>query len=181
MKIIKFVSIFLCLGAISACGTTSSLKSASGANEKVKLKKYDRVVVLDFENGVHQGNVLAAKAGIKFADAIATSLSQTGAFKEVSRVPSKDTALVITGKITEYDDGDAVLKTLVGFAAGNANFNADVFFKDNETNRTLGSIDVDKNSYAGGGMVAASQTADTLMNDSIEKIISELKLAKLDN
>ena len=38
----------------------------------------------------------------------------------------------------------------------------------------LGQIDVDKNSWALGGAIAASQTVDQFMREAAEKIASEL-------
>ena len=62
-----------------------------------------------------------------------------------------------------------MLRALVGFGAGSSYFDATVEFIDKQSNVKLGSIVTDKNSWALGGFIAASQTVDTFMEGAAKK------------
>ncbi|WP_410520745.1 DUF4410 domain-containing protein [Candidatus Tisiphia endosymbiont of Dioctria rufipes] len=66
-------------------------------------------------------------------------------------------SILIDGKITKYSEGNAVMRTLIGFGAGSSRFDAKINIKDNETKKLLGSIDANKMSWALGGVIAGSQ------------------------
>lgn len=174
-----FVASFCAL--LTACGSTSSLKSASVEDtKKIDLSDYEVVFVQDFENKIpgSSSSALVDLAGKNYADKIAHKLDLAGVFEKVSREPVDGKALVVAGDITEYDDGNAALRMMIGFTAGNANFNADVYVIDNETKERLGHIAVDKNSWALGGAIAMSQNANVLMEDSVSKVVSQITGAK---
>ncbi|MDA0781179.1 MAG: DUF4410 domain-containing protein [Rickettsiales bacterium] len=157
------------------------MKSASVEDtKKIDLSDYEVVFVQDFENKIpgSSSSALVDLAGKNYADKIAHKLDLAGVFEKVSREPVDGKALVVAGDITEYDDGNAALRMMIGFTAGNANFNADVYVIDNETKERLGHIAVDKNSWALGGAIAMSQNANVLMEDSVSKVVSQITGAK---
>lgn len=176
---------------LSACGTTSSLKAAPNSVVAIDLTRYSTLVITDFADeasakakpevqAMVRGKVQAAQK--TFPDLIAASVEAAGGFSVVSRdaAPSKPHpgALVMRGAITEWDDGNAALKMLVGFGAGGANFNARVELVDGGTGEMLGSWIVDKNSWALGGVYAATQTAETFMPGAAKSIGEELSKRK---
>ena len=65
--------------------------------------------------------------------------------------------------------------------SGSSHFDAKVCFKDNETKNILGTIDVDKQSWALGGALAGTQDVKSHMESAAEKIVSEITKAKQAN
>jgi hypothetical protein len=63
---------------------------------------------------------------------------------------------------------------MVGFAAGNVNFDARLQLVDGGTGESLGTWDVNKNSWALGGGIAATQTPEGFMQEAAGKIGTEL-------
>jgi hypothetical protein len=65
-------------------------------------------------------------------------------------------------------EGNAALRMFVGMGAGSSYFDANVRFSDSR-GKSLGMIRVDKNSWALGGGLAATQTVDTYMREGAKK------------
>jgi hypothetical protein len=114
-----------------------------------------------------------------FADTIAQEIRKTGIFQEVTRDgTAPPSTIVVSGDITEYEPGSTGLRLFVGHGAGRSEFDAVVELRDAESNRLLGTVVVDKNSWPMPGAVGASQTVDTFMSGAAKKIASELQKAK---
>ncbi|MGJ8695599.1 MAG: DUF4410 domain-containing protein [Verrucomicrobiaceae bacterium] len=170
MNFLKLSGLALISFFAVSCGTTSSLPKT--ANESGK--KYSKVVVRDFQNQVSDLGVQSkvAIAQKTFADMIVSEVSKTGKFAKVSRSGKvDDQTLLISGAITEYDDGNAALRLMIGFSAGNSNFNSTVQFSDKSG--PLGTVNVDKNSWALGGLAAATQTAESFIPGAAKRVAKE--------
>lgn len=178
-------TLLVCLGfsVVAACGTTSSLQSTE--EEKViDLTPYSKLIVEDFRDEAtvkakpEAQPILRLKmeSAVKaFPDQIVAVTRAQGGFAEVSRAGTPDAAtLVMRGAITQYDEGNAALRWMVGFAAGNVNFDAVVELVDGGTGRSLGRWVVDKNSWALGGGIAATQTPEGFMQEAATKIGTQL-------
>ncbi len=174
------------IALLTGCGTTSNLKTAS--KQPVELQKYDRLLVNNFKDEFSakarpvdrpkqqaEGEI----AGKLFADRIAAVVKASNAFREVLREGAGDTnTLVISGAVTRYEGGDAVLRLWVGLGAGSSYFDARVELTDGGTHSLLGTWLVDKNSWGLGGAIAASQTVDEFMKAAAEKVGKDLVAAK---
>jgi hypothetical protein len=188
--------------ALAGCGTTSSLQSATAsdaaspaagtttagsapaAGGTVDLTRYSRLLVEDFADeatGKADAKTQAAMtikveaARKTFPTQIADVTRANGGFDEVVRTGSPDEkTLVMRGAVTQYREGNATLRLLVGFGAGTANFNARVQLLDGGTNELLGSWDVDKNSWILGGGIAAAQRPEDFMTEAANAIGTEL-------
>ncbi len=160
---------------LSSCGTTSTLKSASGGSI-TSTRTFSKVTVQDYTSTAGEDSGAATK---HFADLIAAQIRQTGGFSAVSRNAAADAStLVIDGTITRYNEGNAALRLFVGMGAGSSYFDATTSFKDN-AGSSLGQIVTDKNSWGLGGGLAASQTTETFMTGAAQKIAAEArKLAR---
>ncbi len=169
----------VCLaGMFTSCGSVSGLNTAAATGFS-RPGGYEKVLVKDFTTSISdfkvQSKVEVARKSLP--DAIASELSKKGGFSRVSRVGKPDsTTLVIGGTIDQYDDGNAALRLMIGFAAGNSNLDATVSYTDGTTGKTLGTLKADKNSWALGGALAAAQTADSFIDPIAKKIASEAKL-----
>jgi hypothetical protein len=178
----KTITILILPLVLSACGSTSKLRSAHESNNHLPdFSQYHRVIVNDFTDGSSKScddpNVISE--GKRFADIIASSIKAKNLFNQVERnVESKDNALLIDGKITKYHEGNPVMRTLVGFGVGSSKFEAKVNIRDNETKQHLGSIDVNKMSWALGGVIAGTQDVKSHMNSAASKIADECAVAK---
>lgn len=133
----------------------------------------------DFKIFVPESAEKAASAKTYFADRIAADLRKTGRFASVSRNARPDAAtLVIDGVVTKYVEGNAELRFWIGMGAGSALLEANVDFRDNKGS-PIGTIKVDKNSWALGGAIAAGQNPQLFMDGAADKIAAEaLKLAE---
>ncbi|MEM7081554.1 MAG: DUF4410 domain-containing protein [Pseudomonadota bacterium] len=162
---------------LTACGTTSGVEQGGEKVKDLDLTGYDKVVVMDFGDATEDGSV-PAFAGPNFADRIQAAINKTGAYSEVLRNESDlENALVISGDITRYKEGNAALKLIIGFGAGSTNFDADVSLTDT-AGAQFGSIAVDKNSWALGGGLAAAQSIEGFMDGAATKIAKELARGK---
>lgn len=161
-----------CTSLLVSCGSTSKVKSVEGASAKT----YSRVIVNDFTHSVSDYKV---KSKVNMAtktlpDAIAGELEATGAFTSIARKGKADAStLVIGGNISDYDDGNAAMRLLVGFAAGNSNLNGTIQYRDGATGKLIGSQKADKNSWALGGMLAANQDAESFIEPVAKKVAAE--------
>ena len=73
-----------------------------------------------------------------------------------------------------YDAKDRQL-----FVDGYSNFDAEVYIKDLQTGEQIGTVNVDKNSWALGGAVALTQDVRSHMVSAAKKIAADLQKAKL--
>jgi Domain of unknown function (DUF4410) len=169
---------------LAACGTTSGLQSDAGQPAAVDLTPYNRLIVEDFKDEATGRAKPEAQPLLKpkldnavkiFPDQIASVVKSAGGFESVERsgTPAAGT-LVLRGIITQYDEGNAAMRWLVGFAAGNTNFDSTLQLVDGADGRTLGTWTVDKNSWALGGGIAATQTPESFMQEAAKKIGEEL-------
>ncbi len=157
---------------LSSCGTTSTLKSASGGGGITTARTFSKVTVQDYTSTVGEDSGVANK---HFADLIAAQIRQTGGFSAVSRNATADAStLVVDGTITRYNEGNAALRLFIGMGAGSSYFDATTRFKDSGGS-SLGQIVTDKNSWGLGGGIAASQTTETFMTNAAQKIAAEAR------
>jgi hypothetical protein len=153
--------------ALTSCGTVSDFQPATAAPAP---KKYNKVLVRDFTHTVTDDDGTTPVAARRFSDEISYAIQSRSPGVAVARkgVPTAET-LVIGGEVTRYMEGNAALRALVGLGAGSSYFDADVRFYDGKSGKSLGTIKVDKNSWAGGGMIAATQTVDSYMKEGAQK------------
>ncbi|HAK60237.1 MAG TPA: hypothetical protein DCO77_07615 [Nitrospiraceae bacterium] len=170
----------LFLFLLPACGTISNIILADGQMKSIDFSNYDRVVILDF-NDVTKKRDLPKYAGKLFADKIESAIRGKGAYADVMRNKTEGHCLIVHGNITRYKQGDPELRMMIGFGAGSSYFDAVIKLKDNETNRELGSIIVDRNSWVLGGSIAAEQTVDSFMLEAANKIAKEVTKNKVSN
>ncbi|WP_341758410.1 DUF4410 domain-containing protein [Candidatus Tisiphia endosymbiont of Ditula angustiorana] len=138
MKNIIFLILTIML---SSCGSTSSIRNAQPSESRVDFSSYDYIIINDFEDGTSKSSddPHVISEGKRFADMIASSIKSKKLFDKVQRnVDSTDRAILIDGKITKYSEGNAVMRTLIGFGAGSSRFDAKINIKDNETKKLLG-------------------------------------------
>ena len=162
---------------LSSCGSVSGV-DITGAQATSRSGGYDRVIVKDFSHSTTDYKVRSKveMATKSLPDAIASELSKQGGFSKVSRSGKPDAStLVIGGNIDQYDDGNAAMRLMIGFAAGNSNLDATVNYLDGANGKSLGTVKADKNSWALGGGLAAAQTADSFIDPIAKKIASEAK------
>lgn len=169
--------------SLAACGTTSSLE-APAERGSIDLNAYSRLLVEDFNDEATgkmkpearpllEPKVTAATK--MFPDQIAAVVKAGGGFDEVMRTGEPDAqTLVMRGTITQYDPGNAALQMLVGFGAGTANFDSTLQLVDGGSGNVLGTWNVDKNSWALGGVFAATQKPEDFMQEAAKKIGTEL-------
>jgi len=163
---------------LTACGTTSGLQNTQGQSI-ASTQKFSKVIVQDFKLSIPEFSEKATSSKTYLPDQIATEIKKTGKFANVSRTgkPDADT-LVINGVITKYKEGNPQLRLWIGMGAGSSFFEATVDFRDHKGGK-IGTINVDKNSWALGGAIAAGQGPQSFMDGAADKIAEEsAKLAK---
>jgi len=182
--------------ALAACGTTGNIQptpkastvGAAHGKQTLDLSAYDKVVVLDFVDATDKSGLKPEKARAfadtmatavrTFPDLIAQRIRDTAAFPEVVRGPSTGKALVVSGRITRYEEGNGALRFLIGMGAGSSYFDATTELADAESGSALGSVATDKNSWVLGGGLAATQTVESFMQGAAQKIAAELRDGK---
>ena len=185
MKKIKYmICVIMAMVLLAGCGTTSSLKSTKGSKFNFETsKKFSDVIVKKFSSNVSETDTTKDKidwACNYFADIIANKIKEKAVFQKVSRdgTPTNST-LVISGEIIKYITGDPLLRAFIGLGAGSSYFDAVVHFFDGSTNQLIGSIDVNRNSWILGGVIAATQDPEGYMKEGAKKISQEVtKLAQ---
>lgn len=175
-KTLACISVFI----IYSCGSTSSLSSKKGINNP-DLTIYENVVVELFSDRTKKNNV--PDYFLKnFQDKITSSIKEKNIFESVEDKIIDSTniknTLLIKGFVTRYSEGNPTLKLMVGFGAGSSYLDAKVYLVNGPDNIPIGTIDVDKNSWALGGAIAASQTVETFMEGASKKIAKELEKLK---
>lgn len=173
----------LATAILAGCGTTSSLE-APAEHATIDLTPYSRLMVEDFKDEATAKMKPEARpllepkvtAAMKmFPDQIASVVKAGGGFDEVLRTGAPDAqTLVLRGTITQYDPGNAALQLMIGFGAGTANFDSKLQLVDGGTGSVLGTWNVDKNSWALGGVFAMSQKPEDFMQEAAKKIGTEL-------
>lgn len=186
------------------CGSTSQVKPAASSEAvaaapapTMDIRSFDRLVVMDFTDATDKGaikqkdleayNDTVATATRTYADLIAQKLKATGAFAAVERNASANSGegrtLLLSGRITRLKEGNAAARLLVGFGAGSSYFDATTTLTDAGSQTQIGTIVTDKNSWALGGAIAATQNVHSFMNGAADKIareLSDLKNGKTD-
>jgi hypothetical protein len=167
------------------CGTISPLEPAQ-ASRKLDLSTYSRVVVNDFENKMTERaqpedkSRAMARVCRDFADRVADEIEKQHVFESVSRTGTADESmLLIGGNVTRYVAGNAAARFFVGLGAGSSYFESLVEFRQGGTGELLGTMKVDKNSWVGGGGLAAGQTAEDFMQDAAVRVAEEVRKAKV--
>jgi hypothetical protein len=168
---------------LAACGTTSALQTSED-KQNIDLTPYTRLLIENFtDEATHKAKpelqpVLRPKladAVRLFPDQIASVVQASGGFEEVLREgPAGAETLVLRGAITQFDEGNAALRWMVGFGAGNVNFDARLELVDGGSDKVLGTWLVDKNSWALGGGLAATQNPQEFMAEAAGKIGREI-------
>lgn len=172
--------------SITGCGTISGLKSVDGT--ALDLTPYKKVVVRDFTDKTiapekpekrEENKLLMKRATRDFADIIAIELKKTGAFAEVNREGNPDAeTVVVEGAISKFERGNTTARLFVGLGAGSSYLDAVVEVRNAATGALLGSVVVNKNSWGGGGALAAGQTAEGFMEEAAKRISEEISKAK---
>jgi Domain of unknown function (DUF4410) len=132
------------------------------------------VLVRDFTHTVTDDDGTTPVAARKFSNEISSAIKRTIPNAKVTRSgkPGADT-LVIGGEVTRYMEGNAALRMMIGMGAGSSYFDANVKFSDGLSGKNVGTIKVDKNSWALGGVIAATQNVDSYMKAGAEKTAVE--------
>jgi hypothetical protein len=189
----------LVVAVLAGCGSTSNIqpgpKPQAAAETKAAPEKaavdfsgYDSVVVFDLVDATAKSAIKPEHAQAyadtmqtavrTFADLIAQKIRATGVYAEVVRGPAEGKALIVSGRITRYVEGNAALRFFIGLGAGSSYFDASVDLTDAETGKVLGRVVVDKNSWALGGGIAAGQSVDHFMKGAADKIAAQLREAR---
>lgn len=171
--------VFILTTTLTACGTMSTIEAprSEAVEPAVDFSAYDHVTVLDFDDATRDSD-LPELAGRDFADQIALSVRDTGAYAEISRETVEGESLVVSGEVTRYAEGNAALRFMIGMGAGSSYFDAVVRFTDSETGEVLGELTVDRNSWVLGGGFAAGQTVEGFMDAAASRVAEELVKAK---
>jgi hypothetical protein len=171
------------------CGSVSDLQPTKPGTS-ADLRRYQKVVVHSFTNTIEvtqkdPAEAARARAQLeaatrKFNTQVTEEIRLSGAFAEVIRgetaVPD---SIVIDGVITRAVEGSKAARLWVGFGAGNAYFDATLQVRDGSTGELLATLVVDRNSWGGGGLLAAEQTMDSFMLEAAKKVASDLAVAKM--
>ena len=168
-KIVVFISLFI----LQSCGSVSSIRPVV-QNKPIDIKSYKAIVIKDFTNEIPNQKIdeIAKK---DFPDKILNLVEDSLLFESTHRNKKLKDSLVISGKITEYKEGNDLLKALVGFGAGRSSFSSDVDLIDGNSNEKIGTIEVRKKSWFLGGQVAVAQTVKVLMDLSVIDIVDRIK------
>lgn len=166
---------------LTGCGTTSNLKNSKEPTMQLKLHDYNTVIVNDFTDGVtkEKNDPKIKTQGKIFADMIANDLLSKKSFASIERNAERcDHAILIDGEITEYKEGNATARLLIGLGAGSSHFDVTVNIRDYTSKELLGVIKVDKMSWGLGGALAAIQDVTSHMKSSSEKISTQISNSK---
>jgi hypothetical protein len=185
MKTLILIPALAIAMALTGCSVTQ-ITPAQG--KTFDVQRYERVHVEDFKDGVTAQTRTAQQAKKEvemairtksFPDRIAIELGAHNVFQEVVRTGTPDAStLVIGGTITRCDEGDVVLKMMVGMGAGTSRFDAMIEFRDGGTSELLATQQVDLSSWVGGGGIAATQTPETFMGYAARQLAFEVGSAK---
>ncbi|MFQ3307777.1 MAG: hypothetical protein ACI8ZF_001041 [Candidatus Midichloriaceae bacterium] len=164
------------------CFLLASCKSTVQVHNPVDYKKiaeYNNVVIGVFKDGSNKKQKSDSddfdNISGKFKRSLEQKIMATKNFHSVIIGESDKKALKITGTVTEYEKGNAVARMMIGFGAGRSSFKANIFLSDNITNEQLGEIKVSNCAWPLGGVIAASQDLDNLVNSSTTSVVKKLK------
>jgi opacity protein-like surface antigen len=178
MKQVVTVLFILSVLGLTGCGSVSGIKP-TGTHQLSELTQYDKIIVTGFTNAEKCKEPERAKlACANFADRISLEIEKKGIVNSVDRTPSTEKALLITGCLTRYEEGNAMARLLVGCGAGSSYLDVDIEFKDNVTQEQLATLKVDKNSWGLGGGIAAGQTIEAFMDEAAKKLAEQLMQIK---
>lgn len=120
----------------------------------------------------------ATAAGQRFAMLLEQELRAYGVRGTVRRGEPAPGALLVTGEVTTFDPGNALLRGVVGFGLGGADFEATVKLLDADSGATLGRIELDKASFPLAGVTGALHDVDILMQSAAERAAMEIAIAQ---
>ncbi len=177
--------VFVLALLLVGCGTTSKMEMVPiEPGITMQLSKFDKIVVHDFVDHAtvktkaskrEEKRAEMQRVTRDFADMIAEEIRIKGGFQSVTRdgIPDENT-MIISGSISRYKEGRGVMRFLIGMGAGSAYFDAVVECSDGGTGEPIGSIIVDKNSWALGGGFAAGQSAQGFMRGAARSVANQL-------
>lgn len=107
-----------------------------------QIRKYHTVAVLTFANRTggqpEKHQAAAAAAGRKLADNIASEIRKTGSFRSVTRSKPGGNAMLISGEITQFDEGSKFWRIMAGsLGVGKAHFGTNIDLRDNRTGKYI--------------------------------------------
>lgn len=120
----------------------------------------------------------ATAAGQRFAVLLERELRAHGVRGTIRRGEAEPGALLIAGEVTGYDPGNALLRGVVGFGLGGADFEATVRLVDAGSGDELGRIELDKASFPVAGVAGALHDIDILMQAAAERAAMEVAIAQ---
>lgn len=120
----------------------------------------------------------AEAAGDRFAMILAEELRKHGVRGTIRRGDPEAGALLVRGELTRYDPGNALLRGVVGFGLGGADFEATVRLVDADSGSELGRIELDKASFPIAGVASALHDIDILMQTAAERAAMEVAIAQ---
>jgi hypothetical protein len=165
----------LTIAALTSCGSVTALQTRDGTPVEGLTASYKRVIVKDFTHTVKDDDGTTPIAALRFADKIADTIRLSKPGADVARngkaIPG---TLAISGEVTRYMEGNAALRLLIGMGAGSSYFDANVYLSDASIGKEIGMIKVDKNSWALGGGLAATQTVESYMTAGAKTTADEV-------
>jgi len=155
---------------LSACGSTSEMKPVGTYSGK----KYSGAVVALASAADAKTDLSDHKLGFAMEDLtrqIAAEIARKSPQAKVVRAgrPGPDD-LVVETRITEYIEGNAMARLLIGMGAGNSNIEGDVLAKDGKTGTVLGQVKIDKYGWILGGGLASTQTPETFHKEIAKRV-----------
>lgn len=167
---------------LTSCGSISKIKSSS----KIDLGKYERVVIMDFDNKTGKAIFIdqnKTPINQSFPDKIYHQLHSSPEFADINLIKTKSANfiskgnLVITGEITKADDGNDVLRGIFGLW-GRSRLTANIDFIDGNTKKSIAQIEIKKASLAFGLFISANQNLEYLIQDSANNVSDKIKKLK---
>jgi hypothetical protein len=178
---VRTLSAIVLLAALAGCNS-SKLQRVDASRD---LADYRVVVVGDFPprdaEAPKKGRATlsdATAAGQRFSLMLVEELRAYGVRGTVRRGGPEAGALLVSGEITGYDPGSAVLRGVVGFGLGGADFEVTVRLVDADSGDALGEVEVDKLSFPLAGALAAMHDVDILMRSAAESAAREIAIAQ---
>lgn len=186
----------LLLLIITSCGSVSKVLVTNGddaRNANLQDQKYEVIIVDKFELADDfktslQEDYKKQHLSKDFADRIYGNLSNKAFHHGINvyRVDDdfklgRKKAIILSGVIKKYDDGNSFLRGFIGLGAGRAKFNSDVVLKDFKNKKELGIIEVRKGSWLLGGYIAMTHDASKLMNMSLDDVSNNVLEAIKEN
>jgi len=143
--------------------------STTEFNPYVAWDRYETVQIADFEG--------PGLSGYQFAERVARAIAQTGRFQSISRTEEVEgNAVLIRGKVTEYESGHAGLRLKYGPNVGRAKFSALVRIEDLETGDYIGTIELDQGVEMVGPRRRFTPELDELAERAAREVAEEILL-----